>query len=278
MIRLSLILGLLAGSASVAAIAKDNKDIPIMFDVVVSSERFDESKTMTSADGTLSEIELSMPYAVQLDGDVPPKIQSKIAGGPNSPLSTGKVLFSSALNQNIYCGPAWSRSLGKAGPCLIDTDDDGRFDTAAKAGAMAARPAGMGMSNNFLFGINFGKRISLPSPIPYHRVDRSLAPKAKGRLLWQSNFKAGAAGPVTITFQYDARNDWAGTGLVSNDVEITFTGTPVTADLNGIKVTVLGFGPKGELVYHIGGALAATPMDFRFVDRVPAAPIFIYIP
>lgn len=249
----------------------------ITFDVIARSAYFDDAAPRTAAPGqALVPVELIMPLAVEIEEDVPETIQKQIAGGANSPLNKGSVVFSSSKNQNIYCGPVWSRAMGKAGPCLVDTDNDGQFDIARKAGAMAIDPDGMGTSNGWLLGVNFGKPLQLPTPIRYHRVPAEQAPRTRASLIWQSNYSSKHPGPVQISFGFYTPNDWQGTSLITKLITITYNGSPVSVDVEGIEISIVSVGSKGELNYRIKGKLQDVPLKFYFNNRVMNI-IFLYI-
>lgn len=245
-------------------------------DVFADSAQFDGSQQLVAKRGRpLAQIELSMPLAVQLDGEVSVDVQSMIAGGPNSPLSSSAVLWSSASNKNIYCGVLWSRRGGKAGPCLVDTDHDGKFDAAIKGGARAVKPDGLGFSNNLLLGIWFDAPIPLAAPVAYHQVSYANGPRTKANMTWALVYKTGKTGPATIYVQFETGNNWQGTGMLSESTEITFTGSPVAVDINGVRLTIHDISPKRELIYSLEGSYSATPMKVKFLDRVTGTMIFI---
>ena len=271
----AMVLGIAACMGAQASASEAPEDA-FVYDVVADSAPFNDSQQLVAKRGRpLAQVELSMPLAVQLDGNVSADVQAAIAGGPNSPLAQGTVLWSSVRNKNIYCGVLWSRSLGKAGPCLADTDNDGKFDAAIKGGAMAAKPQGVGLSNNLMLGIDFGPPTQLAVPVPYHAVPYASGPKTRADLTWALKYKSGKAGPATIYVQFNTNNSWQGTGFLSNSTEVVFNGSPITVDLNGVRLTIRGISPKKELIYSLDGAYSGTPMRLRFLDRV--TPIYIFI-
>lgn len=265
---------LLLEPASLAARKKPN----VPFDLIATTAPFDAGATFTAPRGAvLTSIDISVPIAVELDGEIDSAIQEMIASEAGAAIGAGSILVNSNPSENIYCGPIMSRGMGKAGPCLIDTDGDGKFDRAVKGGADANQPTALGIATNGkLMGISYAKHsIALPALVRYHRVPYAQGPKGKADLVWTSNFNPKRPGPVRIAFWMSSYNDWAGTSLASAPVEVTFAGHPVAVDINGLRLTVLGVGDKGELNFRLSGTMSSVPVRFEFLDRQNAAIFYI---
>ena len=239
------------------------------FDVIGDSAIFDGSiERKVASDQALVPIELTMPSAVMLDEDVPRDIQDQIGASSHMPLVKGAVLFSSIRNRNIFCLPVATHILAKAGPCLLDTKNTGLFDTGRKAGSMAGDPAGMGISNGLLLGVNFGTPVALPAPVRYHSVPGDQAPRSTAFLVLQSDFNRKKPGPVKMAFHFRTVNGWQGTMMATPYVFATYSGSPMHVAIGSLDITVLSIDDDGLLHYKIQGSLSKSPLSFGFYDRV----------
>ncbi len=239
---------------------------PVTFSVLVKSPVFDGSTVTLNKNQRLAEVELSMPYAVQLDGTVPADIAQKIANDSKSPLVPGKVLLSSGDSLTTFCGPGRGFIM-KAQPCLIDIDGDGRFETAARSVNADFQPNGLTFKDRKTMGIQILPSYSLAEPVPYHRIDASLLPRAKGELIWYLHHDPKPSGPLKVGFQLRSEYDPNSMGLYADGVEVTYDGAPVSVDLGGIHIAIQGLGPNGELICQVSGALDNTPFRFSFADN-----------
>lgn len=265
---------LLLGPAGLAASGRSN----VPFDLIAASAPLDGGVTRTAKrNAVIATVDIFVPDAIELDGDIDVSVRPMIASEADVAIGAGSILVNSKPSQHVYCGRMMSRGLGKAGPCLIDSDGDGKFDQAVKGGADAYQPMVLSIATNGkMMGISYAKHpVPLRTPVPYHRVSYTKGPVGKAELNWQSNFNPKRPGPVKIAFWLGCYNDWAGTWLAAAPTVATFTGEPVQVDVDGITVTVLGFGDKGELRFRIGGALRPEPIRFDFIDRIDPTIIFI---
>lgn len=238
---------------------------PVRFNFRVSSVKFDGAQTHSASKGEpLADIDIAMPFAVQLDGDVPANIEKKVHGDRNAPMVAGKIMLSSGGSTITYCGPGKFGLLGSA-PCLLDKDSDGKFDMAAKALDTQAHPVGILAMGQTLLGVQLAAPEYLPTPVPYHRVEGIQGPLSRGQLIWDSDYKSDRPGPVRIALCYKAMRYAVGSELYSDAREVLFDGTPVDVDLDGIKVTILNI-EGGRLSYRLFGGLDAAPLVMAYHD------------
>lgn len=213
--------------------------------------------------------------SVRLDSGID-SVTAAAVSAQGADLDAGATLYLVDRERGVYCAPIHNAGLAKSGPCLIDGDGDGRFETAAKGRSMAVSPEGLAFADNGkIMGVDMIQQAPLTTPVAYHDADMSRAVSAPTSLYWSSNFNKKKPGPVEVRFLFDASNDWAGSGLTSEAYSTVFEGSPVDVRIGGLTVTVTGITTKGELQYRISGKMAAEEMRFRFYDRKPTTIIFI---
>jgi hypothetical protein len=247
------------------------------FPLLVYSEPFESEKTITTRKNyPIADVDLTMPEAVQLDSNIASDFVKKIGGNSKSPLSAGTLLFSWST-EHAYCGSARFSGVDKIAPCLLDTDNDGKFDQGFKVLDVAmGPPAGIVFSNGKIMGAFQRYTGPLPEPVAYHRVEKSKIPRMKGQLSWSSDYKSNQQRPVKIAFGFTAAGGYVTQNLLTKPTEIIFDGSPVTVDLHGVTITVQNIGPNGELIYQISGQLQAEPVDFEFqVDNT--LHLYVYV-
>lgn len=270
--------------APLSASAVEPKDLHI-FQILVHVTPGD-GKAMTlkhpgrQSWGAIAEAEMSMPSEVQLDGDVPDDVRSKIGSSTRYPLAAGAVLPASVGRQTAYCGRLKPGLLLRpSASCLMDTDGDGRFDMALRGQeASNSRPDLLIIDNsdaaegqNKIYGAILDRPVSLVAPIPYHQVPNPGSERIGGGLLWTSNYGAQGDGPLRIRMAYQTP-DYSNRGsqFFSPPVEVAFAGEPVEVDLGAIKVTILGIGPEGELICKLAAGEDEAPMEMaQFWNAIP---------
>lgn len=212
----------------------------------------------------VTDVEVSMPDAVRLTGDVPADVEAKVANEGASSLSSGQVLYSAGGNKVIYCGRAKGFPELLA-PCLLDSDGDGQFDTAFDTRETAIQPDVLTLSSKKIFGMELRAPIALPAPVPYERLDNSVAPRVKAKLVWFSDFnKETPDKPTHLEFLFWA--DTNGIGAISPSVRVTYSGIPVDVNVYGLKIKILRIGKDGELTSQVTGQVEASPIPFMFRD------------
>ncbi len=274
---LALVCATLALMLPVSALANN----PVIFDLVVHTPTYDGSQTVILKKRFFTEkfddINVSMVSAIQLDADVPADIAAKIVDDSRSPMSAGKTLLSSGGSQTTYCGQVRHIHLGimTGGPCLIDSDGDGRFDQAALGKTIEFQPnALMKEGENTVAGVLLGRRIALPTPVPYHRVDSSVIPLLKGQIVWKSDYQGKQhQGPVHIAFAYEAMPGENASRLYSGAKEVTFLGRPIDVNLYGVTITIISIAENGDLTVRLSGTADSQPIKFAYTDLQL---IFIY--
>ena len=253
---------------------------PKIFDMVVHSASYDGSQPVTSKGQTgsgwmtIAAVEMSLPSAIQLDGDVPADIQAKVGIGGKTPLTTGTVMYASGAQETVYCAPARSIIMDMMGaPCLVDTDGDGRFDAAAKSKNNTWQPDALVMSGSniltvskkYIMGMVLSASVPLPAPIPYHLVDSP--PHVLGYLEWATNFGFKGTGPTQVMLSFCSYVEGSGGNLLSPPQIVTLTGAPVDVYMDGITVTITGIGQEGELSYTLNGKTGDEPTMFGFFQN-----------
>lgn len=220
---------------------------------------------------------LHSPNAVRLLSDVDPLSSEIGATNASYPLRSGAILLGLENRPGTYCTPIYSRGLGLAGPCLVDTDRDGKFDAVSKAGFTSKSADVLIVTpKRKIVGATLADAHALASPVAYTTVERQTAPDAEGRLTWASTFKrSDPTRPVKIAFWIDASKDRDDAAVLSEPVQLTFTGEPTPVRIGGLALTVQGFDENGALRVHFDALQLGGRTDFGF--RNAPAPIFIYI-
>jgi len=214
----------------------------------------------------LIKLEMRAPSAVRLDGDVDPAFAAPAAASDAFPLTAGRVLFGLAERPGTYCAPLTSRGLGSAGPCLIDADGDGRFEAIMKAGFTSNGASAILLSSTGrAFGVNLGKPVPLPAPIPYSAQPYGIAQAAPVALVWQPAGKKNAEGRrPQVAFRFDASAEFTGTGVLSAPTLVDFDGTPKKIQVAGVTLELLGFDAEGALQARIVALRPAQKVAFGF--------------
>jgi hypothetical protein len=245
-----------------SAVAADNS----AFNLVVDSAHFDGSQTYTPArHKTLAEVHISLPSAVQLDGTLAPDLV-KAVGANKSATSAGAVLYAADDTHTTYCSTAWKSFAGMPRvTCMIDKDGDGRFEGGVKAAFDNYNSPYLAFSDGRLTGfIGLTDVVTLTEPVPYHRVASSLS--AAAGVDWDSDYVRAQSGPVRFAF---ALVEIGGlqTGTPAGDLfttpkEVVFDGTPVTVDLYGLRVTIVGIDESGNPICKLEGGIDQQAVRF----------------
>ncbi len=274
------IAAVLALGLPMTASAKPRNSI---FTLVVNSEHFDAGKTYTGNGFGLAQgdIQVSPTSVILLDGDVPRDIVRKTGAGKHTTLATGSLLYSAGSEQVMYCAKDDNGDFFSATttPCLLDSDGDGSFDQAVKSKQDMMTPGALVFNDNANMGSHFiGNRLSpviaLPAPVPYHR-DTAPAPRISADIMYLSDYRKDHPGPVHFTFVIRVANVYNVGSLFAQPTTITFDGAPVSADLFGIKLTVVGLDKYGEPICHLEGGLDNVTLPF-LMQNMKAASINIY--
>lgn len=243
-----------------SAWASDNSK----FLLTVSSEHYNAGKTYTSKpDQMLAEVRISPTSAIQLDGDVPPELTDVIGIDKKSPLITGSVLYSAGNDRSMYCGKAWTTLLHgpRWAPCLIDSDHDGKFDHSVMTAQVLVKPGALVIDKQIFAGHFMYPEFTLQAPIPYHPLGKAAVPQIGGQIAWRSDYNKKKPGPIHYLFGFLTYSATAGS-LFSESVDVTFDGAPVSVDLYGITITVVGVGKRGAPICQFQGSVDDVTIPF----------------
>lgn len=270
--------GAMAAAALLATAAPGREPIaPVSNVFVIDPVGPAPAATITVKRGKpLLKLEMRAPQAVRLDGDVDPASAAAAAVSDKFPLTAGRVLFGLEERAGTYCAPLTSRGLGSAGPCLVDADNDGRFEAILKAGFTSNGASAILLSSTGrAFGVNFGKPVLLPAPIAYSVQPYGAAQAAPVALLWQPAGKKNAEGRrPQLAFWFDASAEFTGTGVLSVSTVVDFDGTPKTVEVGGVTLELLGFDAEGALQARIVALRPAQKVAFGFQGA--AGIFFVY--
>jgi hypothetical protein len=218
------------------------------------------------------------PRAVRLGGDVDAASAALGAVNAHFPLTSGQVLLGYEERPGTYCTPVSPRGLGMAGPCLIDTDRDGRFDAIVKAGFNSAVIDQIVLTASAkVVGVQLGAPAALSAAVPYAPVAYGEGHSAAVRLNWSANNRVTEPNrPVDGSLWLDASARFTGTGIVSRTVPFHFEGQPVTVTIGGIAVRILGFDGTRSIRYQIVAVQGGAPVEFAFRRAATTNYIVIY--
>jgi hypothetical protein len=225
-----------------------------------------QAPTLARRGRELMVLNVRAPRAVRLEGDVDAQSAARAAASSNFPLRAGQILLGSDERPGMFCTPVSSRGLGMAGPCLTDSNGDGRFDTITKAGFHSARADHILLTaSSKVVGVALDRSTSLPVTVAYSPVDYGLGHSAAVRLNWSSDFRRNRPGrPISGSLWLDASARFTGTGIVSRTVPFEFSGQPETVTIGGITVRILGFDETGAMQFQIAAIEGGTPVEFAF--------------
>ncbi len=248
-----------------------------VFQLVLNTKSFDASETFTGPSRgqqiipnlQTETMEISPVSAVQLDGDVA-LVLAKSGLDKEARLPAGTALYSTGTGEAIYCPKARDTS-GPRTPCLIDSDGDGRFDHAARTLVVLNKPTHVVMDDKTLTGNVLDPQVTLPMPIPYHKLDSMNVPPVAAKLVWHSDHQFGNPGPVHFdvgicTFGEGQLGPFTSGSFCSQTKSLTFNGTPVEVDLFGLEVTVVGMNNRGAPIYRLQGQIDNVTTDFTMRD------------
>jgi hypothetical protein len=205
------------------------------------------------------------PRSVRLEATVDPRAANQAAASSRYPLTTGQLLSGFDERPGTYCTPIISRFGGWAGPCLLDEDGDGRFESISKAGFHSATALQiLFTASGGATGVDFDPPQPLPQPIAYSEMDYSTGARVAVRLRWRSNHRQARPGPVTVAMWFDASADGTGVGVISPSTRFTFRGQPVTVQLGAVTLRVLGFQSSGAMDYEMVSVTHAARVPFVF--------------
>ncbi len=234
------------------------------FTLMVNAGPFDASRTYTSGpDQMLAEVTVALADAVVLDGSVQADRVKTVGGGKTSPVSAGTVMYAADDSKTVYCGMP-TPGMGGFGmprmPCLTDSDGDGRFDKGAKYGFAAGPATHLVMSEGKLMSADFMKPdVDLSEPVAYHHLDTSALIPVKGGIVWRSDYVKGLPGPVHFGFALmedgGKQGGYDSGSLTSKFQTVTFDDAPVTTQLFGIKLTVVGMNADGSPICTLSGGI-----------------------
>ncbi len=227
----------------------------------------------------LLRVTLRPAKAVKLLGNVDAASTTIGASNGQSPLTAGAYLFALDQRPGVYCAPISNRGLGMAGPCLIDSDGDGRFEAIAKAGFTSMNPEALLMTaKGQIVGANMGSPATLSETVGYSAVDPRTGISAEGRLIWVSNFKRDhLERPVSGAIAIDASARWTATGVYSTTVQFIFTGKPQIVQIAGLNLTIDGFDENGGLRFHLDSLEPDQLTYFAFHNANPTIFIPVYV-
>ena len=221
-------------------------------------------------------VKLFAPFAVRLDGgvDLSPELAAKASIEPGVPLEAGTVLTATEPGARRYCLPMRATGLGLSGPCLIDSDGDGRFEGVQKAGFTSARAEGISISRKGeAVGTRYWPVATLASPVGYTKLRYQAGKAGLGTLRWSGRASKARGRPVPIAFSIGFAR---GEGPVSQPVQFTFAGEPMTIDIYGIGVRVLGFDENKALRLRVESFRSGERVPLLFRDRTPLPLTFHY--
>ena len=252
---------------------------PPLFAMTVHSKSFDGTKTQTSErfifQGKsewvpLENVQVDLPDAIQLDADVPPELLTKLVAGLKTPLTSGSVLFTSIGRRTMSCTPDQIGVFRSLAACLVDLDNDGRFDVIGKAQFEGELP-GPWKENKYMYGlvgsdldifepVHLVHTLKLPAPLPYHHVDKEDVPHAWGTISWATNYQFTRPDTLQFMLAYRVFDFSTKMSLLSDPVLVVYKDKPVEVDLHGVKVTITGVTDNGDLIYTIAGQTDTKPI------------------
>jgi len=230
---------------------------------------------VTRRGGDIMKVTLHSPKAVRLLSDVDASSSEFGAANASYPLRSGAVLLSLENRPGTYCTPIYSRGLGMAGPCLLDANGDGQFEAVAKA-AFTSKGADVLLitPKGKIVGATLGGAQPLAKPIAYATIERQSGAGAEGILAWGSTYKrSDPTRPIKIAFWIDASKDRNDAAVLSQPVQLTFTGAPQAVRIGGLVITVQGFDESGAIKLHVDSLQPGGGVDFGFRN----APVTIYL-
>lgn len=191
-------------------------------------------------------------------------------------LPAGQVLFEAPNHPGVWCAPVHDTMLFSYGPCLVDADQDGRFEAGFNASFIAAGAEDLAITEKgWLYGVVFGKPLPLAQPASYNAADPAVSPPANGRLRIASTFNAKAPGPVSVAVWLEAGDESTGTKVVGPFATEPLEDGKAELVCAGVTVRVLGVDAKGLITYEIGDVGAGQTATFSY-RAAPRTIVLVY--
>ena len=216
----------------------------------------------------LAELTLRPERSVVLRGSLDPESAQRIAVHRNFPFVEGRRLFGWRDHPGLFCDLMRNRGLGSSAACLRDNDGDGKFDEAVRLDFNSGGADVVFITDKQkVRGGRFNRRQPLQAKVDYAMDEAGDVPSANVRLSWNSDFgkRNGSGQPVMLEVTLTDGSNFTGTEIFADHLfRIPFEGSPVSVDMYGVRLTVLGFDERGGLRYRLAQIDERAPVGLVF--------------
>ena len=229
----------------------------------------DGEEVMARRGKKLVDVMLRPKSAVVLRGAINAEVARKAAVKPKFPFVEGTILYRTSGRKGLYCDLMRNRGLGSSTACLRDNDGDGTFDEAVRFDFNSAGSDTVFITDKGKVRGGYEKAvIPLTYAVGYEAAPDAELPTGRVGVFWESprKRKDPPNNPALLRFTLTDGSNFTGTQIFSSKMLVMgYPGAPKTVDFYGAKVTVYGFGPKGEIRYSVKAA--EEPAEVGFVFR-----------
>lgn len=255
--------------AILPAFAQDTSGRPSLGSYLASMKTLPSGEQLLAERGDpLAEIIVKPELSIVLGGNLEAVIGREIGVKEEFPFVEGRPLYGWRNHPGLYCDLMRNRGLGSSAACLRDTDGDGAFDKAQRVDFNSGRADVVFITDKQkVRGGVFKKIHPLAIPITYKSAPTEDLPAANLKLSWKSDFKKkiGTQEPIVIEITLTDGKNFTGTEIFSNIYyTVSYTGRPVSVDMYGLQLTVLGFDEEGNLKYALEQVRKEMPVGLVF--------------
>lgn len=217
--------------------------------------------------------------AVRLSEPVKVSVINPLRIAHDVTLPAGTVLAGSRDWPGVYCAPlTTAKGTYPLAPCLVDADNDGKFEATLTLRIMDGPADGIGpRDDGMLVGVHHGGVRPLPGKVAYAKTDYHDGFRSTVDLMWQSNFRPNKPDrPVELELLfYRARDNRPLNGAIwATPRRVILTpGASVLIDVYGSRIRILGFEPDGALRYRFEKPMPVQSIQFLNTPR----PITVYL-
>lgn len=180
--------------------------------------------------------------------------QRDIGISGDSLLEIGTRLYGSSNRRSLYCHTITDRLVGSSGTCFRDFNNDSAFEQGVKLEAPSLDTDVVILaSNGEWHGGTFVDRERLEPPLTYRAVPDEDVQTYPARVTWYASARRPDPSdyPVIVSFGITAGESRGSDVLGNCTVQITYSGSPVSAKFYGNTINVLGFTEGGDMRYTV---------------------------